>query len=169
VKNDIEYRENPVMKIIITDKRNVFERNLKNYIGGLINPILLDITWQNTSERVLTLSDEGIYTLSYSRPFWINVLSLPLASYEFVFSVVYDQATEKTFVKGRARLKRYVMALIVLLCLIFVVKAYETVFQGAPFEWFFFCVLPLMMCVYFVVEYYFFIRKVKKFLNGLVV
>jgi hypothetical protein len=113
------------MKIIVNDANNLYEQRLRNYIRSLSQPILLDITFYGPSERLLTLSSEGKYTLSYSRPFFINVFKPPLAEFEFVFSLEKVESEENLAVVGKIRLKRYIIGALLLFVPIFIYKVYN--------------------------------------------
>jgi hypothetical protein len=102
------------MKIILNDDKDLFEQQLRNYINSINNPILFDITFDGTSERILTLHDGGKYALSYSRPFFINIFRPPLAEFEFIFSLEKVKAVGNIVVTGKVKLKKYIIGALLL-------------------------------------------------------
>lgn len=155
------------MKIVVSDKQNKIEQRLGNYINVLANPLLLDITVDGESQQVLTLSDGGHYKLSYSRPLFINIFKPPLAEYEFVFSVEKDSSMETFTIVGKIKLKKYIIGAISFVVLILLYKIYNIVYDSAPLNWIFLVVMPLILCLYLLIEWYFFRRKVINFIKGL--
>lgn len=155
------------MKIILNDANNLYEQRLRNYIRGLSQSILLDITLYGPSERLLTLSNEDKYTLSYSRPFFINILKPPLAEFELVFSLEKVELEESIAVVGKVRLKKYIIGALLLFVPIFIYKAYNVLYRNDPFSWFYFLAMPLVLFTYLFFEYLAFRRRVKKFLTSI--
>lgn len=155
------------MKIIVSDKQDKFEQRLRNYINALVNPMFLDITLDGESRQVLTLSEGGHYTLSYSRPLFINIFKPPLAEYEFVFLVEKNSSMETTTIVGNIKLKKYIIGAISFVVLILLYKIYNIVYDSAPLDWIFLIVMPLILCLCLIIEWFFFRRKVINFITRL--
>lgn len=156
------------MKIIIKTNQEIIEQKLRNYINSPINPIIFDITLDSTSHQILSPFDKNHYILSFSRPLFINVFNPPLAEYEFVFSLDADSLDDAVIVVGKVKLKKYIIGCIFLVFFILVYKIYSIQYEGAPINWFFLIVMPVVLNLYLVTEYFFFRRKVKKIINDLV-
>jgi hypothetical protein len=152
------------MKIILSDEKNLFEQQLRNYIYSISHPILFDITFDGLSERILTLSEGGKYALSYSRPFFFNIFKPPLAEFEFIFSLEKVKTEGNIIVTGKIKLKKYIIGAILFVCLILLYNTYNVIYQEAPFRWISFIVMPLVLSVYLIIEYWVFRKKVKNFL-----
>lgn len=156
------------MKIILNDQQNKFEQKLRNNINALVNPMFLDITIDRESQQVLTLSDNDKYTLSYSRPFFMNIFKPPLASYEFVFSLKRNPLTEgKVIITGKVKMKKYMIGALIFVGLTLLYTNYNIIYHSLPFDYFFLIVMPLILFLYLLIEWFFFRRKVMNFIKGL--
>lgn len=156
-----------MMKIILESKQDIIEQKLRNYINSPIDPIIFDITLDSTSHQILSLSDNGKYTLSFSRPLFINIFTPPLAEYEFVFSFNNTSSIESVIIEGKIRLKRYIIGAVLLVCFVLMYKTYDILYGEAPLDYFFLIIMPLIVCFYLIIEYFFFRKKIKKNINNL--
>lgn len=148
------------MKIILSDKQNKFEQKLRNHINALVNPMFLDITIDKTSQQILTLHKENQYKLFYSRTLFINVFNPPLATYEFVFSLERNPSIEgKVIINGKIKLKKYMIGAIIAVGLVLLDAVYDIIYYSFPFDWFFLVVMPLILCLYLLIDWFFLEEK----------
>jgi hypothetical protein len=128
----------------------------------LIEPIFLDITQGNSSQRILNMENEEKYLLFFSRPILFNIFKLPLYDYEFRFSIEQSENPEESFVKGAAKPKKYIIGAILIVVLIFLYRITGNLMDNYGFDLFLYVLIPLYALIYFTTGYLYFKNKVKK-------
>jgi len=150
------------MKFKVNRSKESAESIIRMNISMLINPIFLDITQGNSSQRILSMESEGKYLLFFSRPFLFNIFKLPLYDYEFKFSIEQSESPQESFIKGYIKPKRYIIGAVIAALMVFSYAIIEDITYDMKFSVLFYVCAPIYGIIYCSTGYLYFRRKIKK-------